>query len=108
MNEQAPSAGGRAVAYCCVSNIVWVKDKNGVFLVDPKADRSWSMNGIDAAIWDWLTLGYRHEQAVFLLSLILRVPEDEARQVICETLYRWQRMGIVEQTEAGWHDQPGD
>ena len=108
MTQQTVSSGGGTVTYCCTPSIVWLRDKDAVFLVDPEQDRSWSIKGTDAAIWDWLTLGHCCERTAILLSLILRISEDEARQVICETLHRWQGMGIVIGTEAGRRGQPGD
>ena len=82
--------------YRCAPHIVWIRDADRVILVDPDNERSWLLHGIEAAIWDWLTVGYEYERIVGLLSLILQSSEDEAGATLTDALRRWCHAGLVQ------------
>lgn len=82
--------------YRCAPDFVWVRDAERVIVVDSEGGRSWSLDGIEAAIWDWLAMGYSYPKIVGFVSLILKRSQDETGAVLQDTLRRWYRAGLVQ------------
>jgi hypothetical protein len=87
------------VVYRCAPEVAWVRDAGRVLLVDPERGRTWSLGGVEAAIWDWLVLGYGYEEIARYLSLILRTSKEEAGRALLGVLLCWQDGGIVQVSE---------
>jgi hypothetical protein len=88
---------GQAVGtYRCAPRVAWVQDAAQTLLVDRQDDRCWTLTGIEAAIWDLLTLGYASEQAVRFLSLFKSIPTEDARPALLTILQGWERAGLVQ------------
>ena len=89
----------RFTSYCCAPDIEWVQDASQVLLVDAARGRSWPLQGVEAAIWDWLSLGYRYEQIARFVSLALGTSMDEAERALCAVLRGWAGAGILQASE---------
>lgn len=88
-----------ASTYCCVPTIVWVKDAEQTILIETVGKRSWIIRGMEAAIWDWLTLNHPAERVVRFLSALSGTSTEEARKVLSSILQGWEKAGIVQVTE---------
>lgn len=87
------------VVYCSTPGIAWVKDAELTLLVDEEQGRSWSLHGIEAAIWDLLTLAYSFPEIVQVVSLLARCGAEEASEIVTALLHTWEAQGIVCTTE---------
>jgi len=85
--------------YRCAPEVAWVRDAGRVLLVDPARGRTWSLGGVEAAIWDWLVLGYGYEEIARYLSLIFRTSKEEAGRALLGVLLCWQDGRIVQVSE---------
>jgi len=79
----------------CAPDILWVRDADQVLAIDPETDQAWSLRGIEAALWDWLVMGYPYARLVHLVSLALGVPQDVAEQETLGHLSRWESQGLL-------------
>jgi hypothetical protein len=96
------------VTYCCRPGIVWTREQQRTLLIDRETGASWTIEGIEAAVWDLLVLGYSYPRAAKILSLLPGVPAEEAREVVSTTLTKWYREGILEVTEQVRDGEPDD
>lgn len=96
MNSQATPGRAEQLVYRCAPTLVWVRDEGHVIVVDAQNARSWLLDGIEAAIWDWVTMGYSYPRIVNLASLILKGSQAQAETQLEETLHRWHRAGLVQ------------
>jgi hypothetical protein len=94
--------------YRCAPAIAWLRDADQTLLVDAERGQFWSIRGVEAAIWDLLTLNYPYEKIVPFLSLLMRVRTDEAEGMFLAVLRGWQEAGVVQIRGEGRSDQPGD
>lgn len=81
--------------YRCVPTIAWVKDAGQTLLVEEEAGRTWSLRGVEAAVWDWLSLGYSFDEIVGLLKVLVGASDEEARERLVAMLEGWKQAGIV-------------
>ncbi len=61
------------------------------------------IRGAEAAIWDLLTLSYRFDRIVHFLSILLDMPDEEAKATLLATLQKWERAGMVQAAEGNGH-----
>jgi hypothetical protein len=91
--------GEEECTYVCAPAIRWVKDLDQTILVDYDGQQSWILQGIDAAIWDLLTLGYGLEQTADFLAVLLTISSGEASHRLLATIQRWEQEGILQVPE---------
>jgi hypothetical protein len=99
---------GRVVTLHPFPQIRWVREAGRTLVVDVEENRSWSLQGLEAAIWDRLVLGYSLPAITRFLSLLMAAPEVDARGELLGMLDRWQAAGILYAQEEAGGDQPGD
>lgn len=92
----------------CTPNITWVKDTDQILLIDTDNGQSRSLCGTEAAVWSFLTLGYRYEKIGHFLSFMLKISEDEARKALIAMLREWQDEGIVQVRGDDRRGEPGN
>ena len=83
------------MAYDCAPTITWVKDASQVIVIEGRGARSWSLQGIEAVIWDLLTLNYGFAGMVDLLAVLLEGSRERAATTLLGTMRRWEEEGIV-------------
>jgi hypothetical protein len=91
--------------YRCAPGIVWVRDAEQAILVDEERGRDWRLEGVEAAIWDWLAGGYDAVRIAHFLALATGIPVAEAWRSLRAVIEGWQAEGIL---EGNGCDQPGD
>ena len=84
------------VTYGCRPSIVWTREQERTLLIDRETGASWTIEGMEAAVWDLLVLGYSYPRAARILSVLPGVRPEEAREVLLTTLAEWRREGILE------------
>lgn len=97
MSEHTKSLAVEGVAYCCAPHVVWARDVERVILVDSQDGRSWALDGIEAAVWDWLATGYPYERVVHFVALTRKTLESEAGARLDSILRRWCDAGLIQQ-----------
>jgi len=88
-----------SVTYACPDSVRWVKDTDQVILLDEQTGRSHILQGMEAAIWGWLSLAYSYRRITPLVAALLAQPPAEAEQTLLATLERWQVVGWLEVRE---------
>ncbi len=81
--------------YRCALAIVWVKDVGQTLLVAQERGQWWALRGVEATIWDLLTLHYSFEQIVGFLTEMLGLSGEEVVQRLLAVIRRWEQAGIV-------------
>lgn len=87
--------GQQLRAYRCAPTIAWVKDATQTILVEEDKGRSWSLQGLEAVIWDLLALGYSLEKITCFLSVLLGSSGEEAEEELFAILHKWEKAGVV-------------
>jgi hypothetical protein len=93
--KHAVSVDHQGAAYRCAPAIVWVKDSGQTILVESENERCWIIRGVEAMVWDLLTLKYPFEGIVHFLSVMLETPVDEATGALWAILQGWEDAGIL-------------
>ena len=91
-------SGDRVLAYHCARAITWVKDASQTLLVEDEKGQAWSLQGVEAMIWDLFALGYSFEKTAEFLSVMMNDSRREASKVLAATLHGWEKAGIVRVT----------
>jgi hypothetical protein len=94
--------------YHCAPSIIWVREPDQTRLIDSAKGISWTLQGVEAAIWDLLVLAYPCQRVVTFLSTLLNVPAEEAKSILLAVLARWRQEGIVEVSRETRDGEPGD
>lgn len=92
---------GQRLVYRCSPSIAWVRDANQTLVVDRETEQSWILHGVEAIVWDLLTVGYSYQSMVSMLSLTLSTSAEEAERTLAGVLEEWQGDGIVQVYERG-------
>ena len=93
--------------YCCSPSIVWVKDADQTLVVDKELGRSWALGGVEALVWDLLSVGYSYRRITRMLSLLLSLSVDEAEHTLGGVLQKWRRANIVQVSGEADDGKPG-
>ena len=87
--------GAQEHIYRCAPTVTWVKDASQTILVEEEKERSWRLQGVEAIIWDLLTLDYAAGGMIDFLALLLNNSVQEAQTTLLAVLRDWAEMGIV-------------
>jgi hypothetical protein len=94
MNKSASS-----ITLTYPSTIHWVKDSGQIVVVDEKKSSTWILHGFDAAVWDYLMLGYSYPKLIETLYTLLDVPIQEVEEKVAVCIRTWQAGGLLEAIE---------
>jgi hypothetical protein len=97
-----------ALAYDCAPSISWVKDASQVIIVEGRGERSWSLQGVEAVIWDLLTLRYGYDRMVDFLTELSEGSRKNAEAALLATIQHWEEEGIVTGNGQERNGKPGD
>ena len=82
---------------------IWLRDAKHTLVIGPDRRSVTRLGAIEAAAWDLLVLGYRFEQLVGTLSLLMDDSEARAFEALTSMLAEWADAGLVCCTEdATW------
>jgi hypothetical protein len=65
-------------------------------VVDKETGQSWVVRGMEALVWDLVTVGYSYRRIIRMLSLILSLSVEEGDRILTGVLRQWQDAGIVQ------------
>ena len=82
-------------AYDCAPTITWVKDASQTIVVEGRGKRCWTLRGVDAVIWDLLTLNYDFARMVDFLARLSEGSREKAAVTLLTTFRHWEKEGIV-------------
>jgi hypothetical protein len=89
------AAGRVSCVYHCPPALVWLKERGRTIVVDQKRMESWQLGGLQAVVWDLVTLGYPFGRIARLVAALLDVSRDEADGTVLTILARWEEAGMV-------------
>jgi hypothetical protein len=81
--------------YHCAPSIIWVKDADQTLVVDRGTGQSWALRGVEAVVWDLLSVGYSYHRIIPMLSVMLSLSAEEARRTLADVLRTWQDVSIL-------------
>ncbi len=81
--------------------VVWTADAAQTLLVDRDAGLSWTLEGVEAAVWQWLAAGNSYERTLRLLGALLSLSREEAGRRLDAILQGWLDAGILEASRLG-------
>ena len=93
--EHAGTVDNQGAVFRCAPSIVWVKDSGQTILVERESERWWIIRGVEAVVWDLLTLNYPFQGIVRFLAVMLEIPLDEAMGNLWAILREWGDAGIL-------------
>ncbi len=72
----------------------WAVEVDGILLLDG-AGTVERLNYPDAALWDLLSRGYRHEKLVELMTYITSLDEAAVRGLVADRLEKWTARAVL-------------
>lgn len=96
MGEKTFLTSKSILTYQCVPSIIWATEWDKTLVIDRERSLSWSIQGVEAAVWDLLVAAYPYERIVYFLALLLDVPAEEAEKVLSAAIQSWHDRGILE------------
>jgi hypothetical protein len=95
--KMAPASPTRARNLAFPGTILWVKDAGRVVVVDERQGRTYSLEGLEAAVWSWISLARPFTEVVDFIAESKGLAPGEAEQVLGGILERWLAAGLVEE-----------
>jgi hypothetical protein len=83
----------------CPPCLHWVKDSNQVLVVDERLNTATVLQGVEAAVWDWLMLGYNLADVTGLLAGLCHESQGLAETRLLGLLQGWLQSGWL-----NWQD----
>lgn len=80
------------------AHIVWVQDKTHIWLVNEAENTVCALGGLEAAVWDWITLGYGYSRLLDMVAAYRAGTGAEAELELTGILRQWQDRGWLEKT----------
>jgi hypothetical protein len=89
-------SGERVLTYRCAPTIRWVKDANRTLVVEAEKGRAWSLDGVEAVVWDLLALDYPAGRIARFLAMLLGESREEAGARLLTMIQAWEETGILQ------------
>ena len=83
------------IVYHPSSKLRWINDQDRIIIVDERSGLSHELDGLQAAIWDWLTFSPSHLQLVSYLVALSALPEDEAESMLKKIIEDWHQDNLL-------------
>jgi hypothetical protein len=87
------------VILICPESVRWVNDAGQILVIDERRGVTHTLRGVEAAVWDWLTLAYPYPALVEMLAALLTLPSDQSAERLGDILAAWQTAGLLEPKE---------
>jgi len=76
-------------------NILWVRDDIGIIIINPISHSYWLLTNIEADVWDWISLGIKHNDIVRFAAHYFKSSVEEASDYVNRIVEKWQKEGII-------------
>lgn len=80
-------------------HICWVQDANQILIVDERAKHTYSLQGIEAVLWSWLSCDYKFEKIMAMLAVLLNINREDTERFSSDVLKKWLESGILEMVQ---------
>jgi hypothetical protein len=95
VRREAALCGSDGLSYRPGPKVTWLRDASHILVIDGERGETWFLSGREAALWEWLNLGYPYQKILEFLSLLLGASTPEAEKTLRTVLRDWQREGII-------------
>lgn len=85
-------------SFHCAEHIKWVNDSTQVVIIDEMRNQTHILQGEEAAVWSWLTLGYSYERILPLVAALWTAEPQVANHKLAGLLTAWHSTGLLEET----------
>jgi hypothetical protein len=75
--------------------IQWCVDAKQVIVVDQSIGKSFTLRGLQASIWNWLTLGYERSRITEFVSITQNQTLVKSDQLVVSTVSDWIANGLL-------------
>lgn len=86
--------------YRCPPGLQWVNEHNHILVINPDGGKAHHLSGVEAALWDWIMLGYGNFHLEQFLAAALDLPTNAAVDHLQEALDEWCAAGLLLEVEA--------
>ena len=95
-------------SFWCSPGVRWVREADHILVLNRNTGHTLKLEGASAAIWDWMTLGYRFGQVAAMLAVFLDQPQAVAERRVRESLQTWTVTGFILTPSGEPHGKSGD
>jgi hypothetical protein len=95
--------GSSLLGLTCRPCVRWVKDSNQILIVDEQVNTPTVLRGVEAAVWDWLMLGYNLPDVTELLAVLCNESQSLAETRLCGLLQGWLKSGLLNRQDNKEH-----
>lgn len=85
-----------SLCYNTSANIHWCVDAQQILIVDDRRSLAFTLQGLPAALWQWISQGYNFEHLVDFTVELTSCSSIQATTTIQEILESWQVAGLIE------------
>jgi hypothetical protein len=85
--------------YYCPAGIVWVKNSDGILVVQGDHNEPYLLMGLESALWSWMNLSYTFSRLVSMLAELEGISRPAAGRKLMHVLENWRGKGILEERE---------
>jgi len=85
--------------YFCPAGVEWVKNTDGILVINRNQSQSYLLMGLESAVWSWMSLSYTYPRLVGMLSELEGISRQEAGQKLKRLLEAWRVIDILEVRE---------
>lgn len=89
------SANASVTTYVVQAGVRWARDMDRIIIVDERSRLSCVLDGVDAAIWDWLAANHPLARVIALTAALLSIPEKQSEEIIRTALGNWHAQGLL-------------
>lgn len=82
--------------YFCPPHIRWAYDAACILVVNEQTRQAHMLVAEEAAIWDWLMLGYSYAQLIQFIAASSDLPTVQAENHLRQQLQTWQESGLLQ------------
>jgi hypothetical protein len=79
------------------AHIAWAQDKTCVWLVNEAENSVCALSGLEAAIWNWINLGYAYPRLVEMTAAYRAGSSAGAKRELTGILHQWLAQGWLEE-----------
>ena len=85
----------QVTTFYCREDILWAKDYDNIVIISLAQNVAHTLEGVEATIWEYLTLGYSQSKLTTQLSSIFSISPELASTTIVKTLISWEKKDLV-------------
>jgi len=92
MVEKKQSAGKHVIKE---ETIWWVKDSQGIIVIDTRTKKYWLLSGVEESIWQQIFLQNSCEVITQIISRIFHKSAQESKEIFRNQLSSWIDRGLL-------------